>query len=520
MDGSQSDGTPGSFTPVASQGPSRRKIAYVPLAQETPTYGGRDVVAFDEWHKHMNSVSTLRKMEEWGQINIDALTLSIRSRLSVELSWALTTMGIISTMKANDGTGFLVHNALELVEELLDLLEETAFGDEGEAPAKVISPEEGEHPMWSHREILDAAYTEGTQPFAALQTHQGAKPLELGPKQRPGDIILSITNIFRNLAFYPNTHRVLGAHLRVLPVMLRVASLAHAKDGRPVRAMSPVLSLCDIASVRKDVLHILANVGAHDPLSDPELAPLEKQRRLRRAYELCASFLIDVEESISPFELAMRAGSVKAQDVKVPTFPDLALEAFTRIAVSDGYRKILRQAIPARWTWDLFERLVHRLPLSNEDYTILMHHPWIGYMERVLMSLYSIAFFATPAMKRRARKDHSLGLPKILFRLIRRWTIDFETRANYREFFSTAVRRAVELAKIVDDGADMLDEVTTSGPAPALTFGMGYGEGGETKMALGSGMFASYQEDVGRILMLRDLDPVLFPELESLARVG
>ena len=38
---------------------------------------------------------TMRSIDEWGKVYVDSLTMSIRSRLSLELSYALTTLNII-----------------------------------------------------------------------------------------------------------------------------------------------------------------------------------------------------------------------------------------------------------------------------------------------------------------------------------------------------------------------------------------------------------------------------------------
>ena len=127
-----------------------------------------------------------------------------------------------------------------------------------------------------------------------------------------------------------------------------------------------------------------------------------------------------------------------------------------------------------------------------------------------------------PSLKRRAKHDRALGLAKILFRIIRRFTAELDPNHNpvqVRDYFSIATRRAVGLLRIVDDAADSFD-VRPDGPTPALTFGMGYGEGSEGNALKGNGMLCGYQEDViQRIMMIRGLDDTLFEELESLARL-
>ena len=87
-------------------------------------------------------------------------------------------------------------------------------------------------------------------------------------------------------------------------------------------------------------------------------------------------------------------------------------------------------------------------------------------------------------------------------------------------FFYVAVRRAVECVKVIEDGDDSFDTMSSNGgsSAPPLSFGVGYGEVGDKHVEKGNGMWGGRREDV-LWLMSRDLDDVVFAELESLARV-
>jgi SWI/SNF chromatin-remodeling complex subunit SWI1 len=70
----------------------------------------------------------------------------------------------------------------------------------------------------------------------------------------------------------------------------------------------------------------------------------------------------------------------------------------------------------------------------------------------------------------------------------------------------------------VDDGEDSFD---TSQPTtlPIMSFGMGYGEVGESEKERGTGMLGGHRGVTWDLLMLREMDDVMFAELESLARV-
>ena len=63
----------------------RRQVEYIPLAREVDTYGGRDVHAIDaEWTNQM-SRRLLRDIHEWGIVDTEHLSMSLRSRLAIEL---------------------------------------------------------------------------------------------------------------------------------------------------------------------------------------------------------------------------------------------------------------------------------------------------------------------------------------------------------------------------------------------------------------------------------------------------
>src|SRR6266540_607877 len=102
------------------QHPTRYKVEYVPLAHEVATYGGRDVDAIDKEWKHQMSRRPLRDINEWGVVDTDHLSMSLQSRLAIELSYALTTFTVLSTMRAQTpGSGFPIYNCPDLLDDAL-----------------------------------------------------------------------------------------------------------------------------------------------------------------------------------------------------------------------------------------------------------------------------------------------------------------------------------------------------------------------------------------------------------------
>jgi len=163
------------------------------------------------------------------------------------------------------------------------------------------------------------------------------------------------------------------------------------------------------------------------------------------------------------------------------------------------------------------ESLVHRLPVSDMDHKVASTHAWLTYVERILFSIYCIAFMASPSLKHRIRVTRDLGFSVILLRIIRRYTL--QMTAENRLFFATSVPRAIETLKLIDEGGNSFDVPEMA--MPLVAFGMGYGEQGNSKVEVGTGILGGYQEDVTWGLMTSNmLDGIMFSEMESLSRVS
>ncbi len=450
----------------------------------------------------------LKSLDDWGTDDIDALTMSLRSRLSTELSYALTTFTLLTLMRGP----FTASQAPDLFEEVLDLLEEVGFNGEKDEDSfdGSSSPR-----ITTHREILNALVDDGSQPFASLKPKAGQKDPDLGPRQRPGDLILAVMNILRNLSVTPENQEYLAKHNRLLGILLRLCSVSRSTEGPIPPPVSPALSYSDLVTVRKDTVHIILNMGFH--IRFPSESTPQTLCLGRRLFELLASFLTDPSDSVSPFSFMLQSGVPGPQNYPKPSSAvDLALEAFIRVSQPDDNRHLFSKAIPKEWIWLLFERLVHRLPVAENDFSVVMRETWLAYFERMMMLTYSIAFLAPPEIKVKIKTDRQLAFSKIMLRILKRIAA---IPPDYRHHFIVSVRRGIEMMKLVDDAADAFD--TSQSAVPTLTFGMGFGEHGEEQVEKGMGLLSGYQEDITwGLMMQRDIDDLMFNELISLVRVG
>lgn len=410
------------------------------------------------------------------------------------------------------GSGFPIFQCPDLFDDMLDLLEEEASG---EVMDNISEDTVEVSPIVTHRNLLNAIHDEGLKPFAALQTHQGSKKPTTGFAPRPADTVLAIINILRNLSVVSDNWQFLSHHDKMLDIMLRLCMIRQV-DGSLVPA-SQNLSLSDLVIIRKDTLYTLVNLAGLLNFGPVYSQPQPITRVSKRMFELVASYLVDPTEAVSPFSSIQVAGQPLSAPPKPSALADVSLEVFTRFSLSDANRQALAQTIPKLHIWELFEALIHRLPITDLDFQLFGREAWLSYLEKMVMSLYSLSFLAPPSLKQRLKSDRKLGFKTVMFRLVQK----FLTSPNpeFRMLFFLCSRRAIEAMKVLDDEGDLFDtpETTTA----TLSFGMGFADSSENIMESGTGMLVGQRDATWDILMTREVlgDESMFKELESLSRV-
>ena len=444
-------------------------------------------------------------------MDIDGLTMSLRSRLPTELSYALTALSVLSTMRGQSpDTGFSLQQCDGLLDELLDLLREQAcFGDGDDVSHEAET-------FWTHRELVGFARDHELQTFSNRPCTKGSVPPRGGPKPSPADVMSAVLNLFRNFSLTSENQRFMAQHPNVLGFLLRICSLSVRSDAvkrLPPSPAAAALSLSEVVKTRRDVLTIVSNLM---PFTNLASHPLHVCTSL---FGLLASFLVEPHDLSSPSGVVLQSGVSNASAVRPPLVVDLALEAFSKMAQPDANRLALSRGIKPLWLWSLFNSLVHRLPVSAEDFaiTMRMHDTWLSYMEKVVLSIYSICFLASPELKTKIRTDRTLAFPKLILRMVKRFVSI--NHPDARQYFLVSSRRAVEALKLIDEGGDAFESPQSSGPM--FAFGMGFGESDAKQAETGIGMLAGFQDDVTwSIMMMPHLDDVMFSELDSLSRIS
>lgn len=121
---------PGTSQPVGPPAPPQKhKIEYLPIRRDVHTHGGWDLSLIEsQYAPAMLSRGRPRTLRELGLVDVQGLIMSLRSRLDFEVSYALNTLLILSAgVGAAPSYQFQLAACEDLVEELLDLLEESSF---------------------------------------------------------------------------------------------------------------------------------------------------------------------------------------------------------------------------------------------------------------------------------------------------------------------------------------------------------------------------------------------------------
>ncbi|KAG7450361.1 uncharacterized protein BT62DRAFT_943270 [Guyanagaster necrorhizus] len=508
-DPSQSVSTMAGPTRTRTQ-PLRRKIEYVPYAREVETYGGRDLKGIEaELAPHRER--PLRDINDWGTVDIEAITLSLSSRISTELSYALTTLTILSTMKGQSpGSGFPLHQCGDLFDELLDFMEELAL--EGVQVQDTFELSTTGIDIPTHRQLVNAVYEAEAMPFAGLERRQGSADLHWGLRPRPGDTILMVLTIIRNLTMVGENIGFISQQHRLVDLLLRLCVVV--REGVSLRAFAPALSLSDLIAVRKDTMVILSCIAGHILFSHPSSPSKGTLKTATRLFQLCSSYIIDPVEAVSPMAYVQLKGTPNHAP---PSLADLSLEVFTRLSQLDSNRQVFAKAIPSASIFLLFSSLVHRLPISDVDFQVITRESWLSYLERVVMGIYSLAFLASPSLKNKVKTDRAMGFKGVMLRMIQKFLM--HSNPDARAHYMVCARRAIEAMKVLDDGEDSFD--TSKSVAPTMSFGMGWGEVGDASSEQGTGLLGGHRTLAWDLLMQREVsaDEVMFGELESLARV-
>lgn len=396
--------------------------------------------------------------------DIRTLTMSLRSRLGSEVSFALNSLGMLSAVSTTTGQPFMISLYPELLDELAELLEEVIDGaDEddwdAEGQKSRLRQEQQQQPQnraRSHkmtastsngsaqarsrskeaeREDYNDVFRQAEQEELKLhplhsrgrsrrKATEGASRGETSTRESdkddeqhgaPGptfagldraELALQLLSLFRNFSYVPENLRPMLQDTRVVRSCL-LATLSPRQLEAIPPGMIPIaplrLSRRELLGARKDVVQFLGNLGYH-------LALQEHPSWVAQAALDLVDYFLEVDTThLEHTSLATSFG---------PGL-DAALYAWSRLALPDANRDtIAKLASAASFLERKTDILLQLLPVQDPDLQYMTSESSLLRIELVAMSLFNTVYISSPDMRKQVRDRP--GPLKILTRLVKK----------------------------------------------------------------------------------------------------
>jgi hypothetical protein len=515
--------------------PGKFKVEYLPIRRDVHSHGGWDLdVVERQMGDYIDGKGRFpRSVRELGHVDVESLIMSLRSRLEVEVTYSLNALFILTAGVQAPGFHLLLSLCEDLCDELLEILEEAAFGtlfeekdhyiDEEESAADMNGIDESESPLSYAEWVTGIMEEEDSLRISEQRGRKRLKRTDSNDQQaerinlRCSQVAISILEIFRNLATIEDNHLFLNNEPRFMRLLMEIIqSLEHEQRQRreerrrsregglaiingksESKGRSTIFTSLEGLRLRKDVLCIIACLSGETC----NLTRLDKSTVLSM-FDLVASFIKDAGDIELEHGIVYGDASTgKAQPLlrRVPQHADMALEAFSSFAQPDVNRQLLGKIVDEEKLISLGANLVKLLPVSDVDFQLLKTEAILGYCERIAMSLFNIAFLGSKHVKKELRE--SVGAIGVIFRCVKRL---IRVNSFQRNPFAVLSRRLIECLRMLD--ADNIDR-------PAF-LGMGQGQGRESRDR--HGLLLQDEISVVEMMTLDGVESVIISELEQL----
>ena len=453
----------------------RYKIEYRPLSRMVDAHGGWDIEAVALAHRDNALAREALVVEDLGRVDIEALSMSIRSRIPSEISYALTVLGMLSMPgKGEDKGGLGLGHCGDLLDDLVDLVEEETFGEDGwqewaERLDAVPAPGRVEICKTPHTDLLVSAQFEAYSCQDSLQN----------PSSRRVEVVLLVISLLRNFSLMADNYTIMTQHARFVEIMIRVC------DSRLTLPVSPAptglegpasFGKADHLRIREDVLDIFHGLSFSLNLT---VLPLDAVGLM---VELALSHLKGSQtESISD-----RLFRGPADHLDMPDKAILSLEVLTQTSCSDQNRRVLRR-LEGDVILEGFVTCLKYLAFDEKDAKMLMHYPpMLDVQVKLAFCLYNFAFVASLPI--RARLRETVGVLSVLGT-----SIHLLSRAPPLHPYAVMVRCLSETIGVLNGPDDLMGErrQLTFGPAASARGLKGWNDAQDV---MEQGILAAYED--------------------------
>lgn len=407
-----------------------------------------------------------------GVVDIYSLTMSLKSRLASEVAFALNmlvliSLGMRSSADDRNGMPFQLTTCGGLLDELIDLLEETAFGEDDDGPSERAAAPCAAPDSATYRQLFRTVALEEAELRADLPS-----PLKIAASQTgdtcllgPSEVVLALVNLIRNFSFNDENARLMANQPHILALMLRLAELPLQRSPGPAGQDEPrwplEVTAADSMALKKHALQFVANLGLEVKMSvypDP-LVPAS-------LFSLLSFFLAEAHHRDQlHFDFAGVVTSVsrlsQPQHSRLHHYLDVALSTFACVTTLDANREVFSRAVTTDH-FELFQSLLFLLPITEAEFGLVVQEAGLIFVQNLAMALYNLAFLAPPSLKQRLRA--APGVINGLFRVVTRLS------SPEQSYFSTLCMRCVAIIRLLSDGGGVSSlRPVTEGPWLGMT---------------------------------------------------
>ncbi|PWN42293.1 hypothetical protein IE81DRAFT_137309 [Ceraceosorus guamensis] len=278
------------------------KIEYMPIRRDLKSFGGWDLDHIqDAIGTQLEGRGKVpRHVRELGHVDVGGLTMSLRSRLEIEVAYALNALRILSSGSGSSSQVdfiFPLGSCDDLLDELVELLEDSVLGRSDEelellaerprddtlslASDGPTSPglshrewidavleEQQENQVWRRKRLQGAALSSGDANTFRLDDHSDSDEEVLAVEEDADGLLdlrdsaqdvdarsanerranhfaatsIAVLEILRNLAMMTENNVVIAEHPRALSLLARICSLTDAQVKRRFRQRLPEVS--------------------------------------------------------------------------------------------------------------------------------------------------------------------------------------------------------------------------------------------------------------------------------------
>lgn len=406
----------------------QQQITYIPKTRNVETYGGVDLKYFDKFEikppvPHLN---------ELGVIDIQALIMSLKSGMKMEITNALNILTILTVQPQVQQQQQQAHLPLSQCDDLLDVLMDYLEQDILGTSSRFESPRN----ETKQTEILsDLTYTDlfdmSLDEMKSLipQLENSTSDVWISLRER----CLCIFNILRNVSFMNENMEYLAKHKRFITLMIdivnntRQVSSIEGRDTTGKEAWFVGIRRMDTLDFRKSILMIFSNISMFLQLKDPKTASVFVQ--------LIHDFLVNGPDTY---------------------YSLLSIETWTKLTVNYENRNLLHSLISDEIVLQLLEEIwleltaVIRRDFFSTDGRVMhaMTSNQLATLELTIIGLYNIVAIAEDETLKQQLVQRNKSIAMMIMRLC----ITLAESGNPQ--FSLSTKRGMELIRSLVCGGD------------------------------------------------------------------